>query len=653
MERYKRFGLAVALFTLLLWGVGCKSFRSQETGSPAVDKAGAPDKKAVEAAVSRARDFILSQQHPDGYWVGFLENDTSVTGQYLLLMNYLGEVDPTRSEKAVRYLLSNRNEEGGWVQYPGGANDLDVTLINYVALALSGVSEDDPGMVKTRSLVSAMGGPGKAGFFSRILLAFYGVYPPESLPWVTTRLIDQSSLVYRQGFARTIFIPYMVLYEKKAVKDFSGRLPLAMAEWGKVEKKSAAETILEKVMSEVGKVHGRSGSPVQQKKCIDWIAQRQEEDGTWGGVFQVTVFSLMALHADDAKKWDKAVKKGMEGVVSCQVETEEGVIQQFSVSPVMDTAYAVRALSMAGLESGSEPIQRACEWLMEKQIMRVGDWIHNNPKGEPGGWSFEFHNTWYPDLDTTTMVLNVFTYLDEADREPFYTQIEKGLNWVLTMQNWDGGFAVWDKNNWLVFKVLNSVMEVGDYSHADTTARVMITLARLQGLDRFRDREDLQSALSKAKWFLWTHQQLFKGWYGRFGVCYSYGTGQALEALGTMGYTTSHALVRHAASWLSGIQNPDGGWGESPESYEQDRYVSAPSTAAQTAVSIQGLQAVKALCSENIDKGIQYLLATQKDDGSWEDEAFFAANIPRAWYGRYDLLSTTVSLITLCDYQGR
>jgi squalene-hopene/tetraprenyl-beta-curcumene cyclase len=607
----------------------------------------------VAYAILGARDFLLDQQHPEGYWAGLLENDTSVTGLYLLFMHYLGEVDPDRSQKAVRHLIRTRNEEGGWVQYPGGPSHLDVTLMNYVALALAGVPEDDPSMKKTRSLVSGLGGLEEASFFTRIMLAFYGLFPTESLPWGSTRLIDHDSLVYRQGFARTIFIPYLVLFEKKAVKDFSDRFSAAVAEWGKGERKGRAERLLEKVMGEVGKIHGRKPSPEHQKKCVEWIAERQEEDGTWAGVFQVTVFSLMALHADDDKRWEQVIKKGMEGVISYQVETEDEVIQQFSVSPVMDTAYAIRALSMAGLGSGSEPIQRGLRWLMDRQVLREGDWKHNNPEGEPGGWSFEFHNNWYPDLDTTSMVLNMTSYLDEADREPFYPEIERGLNWVLSMQNWDGGFAVWDKNNWLVFKVLSSVMDVGDYSHADTSARVLMALANLKGLDRFKDRKDLRSASGSAKRFLLADQEFFRGWYGRFGVCYSYGTGQVLEALGTLGLTTSNPLVRFAVEWLVDVQNPDGGWGESPESYEKDSFVSAPSTAAQTSVAIQGLLTVGAPFRENIEQGIRYLLATQEANGRWEDQAFFATNIPRAWYGRYELLSTSQALMVLCMYQGK
>ncbi len=344
----------------------------------------------LDRAVARAREFLLDRRKPEGCWVGFLENDSSSTGLYILLSHYLEIVDPARIGKAVRFLLRTRNAEGGWIQVPGGVSHLDTTLINYVALAVAGVPEEDPGMTRSRLLVARLGGREKIHFFSKLVLGFFGVFPFEYLPWVTCNLIENKGFIYRQGFARTILIPYMALYEMRAVRDLASRLPLAMKSW-KGSGGGAVEDVFKRVLDGFSWLRDPVLPAFNLERCLEWIAERQEVDGTWGGVFQVTFFSLMALHAGRDERWEPLIRKGMEGVHAYQKETREEIVQQFSVSPVMDTAYAVRALCQAGVPSRSPEIRSAVGWLIGKQSTRTADWKHNNPEGEPGGWSFEFH----------------------------------------------------------------------------------------------------------------------------------------------------------------------------------------------------------------------------------------------------------------------
>ncbi len=49
-------------------------------------------------------------------------------------------------------------------------------------------------------------------------------------------------------------------------------------------------------------------------------------------------------------------------------------------------------------------MQAATDWLLDKQVTRRGDWSERT-QVEPGGWFFEFHNEFYPDVDDTIMAL--------------------------------------------------------------------------------------------------------------------------------------------------------------------------------------------------------------------------------------------------------
>src|SRR5208283_2541498 len=80
-------------------------------------------------------------------------------------------------------------------------------------------------------------------------------------------------------------------------------------------------------------------------------------------------------------------------------------------------------------------------------------------------------------------------------------------------------------------------------------------------------------------------------WFGRWGMNYIYGSWSALCALHAVGTDPKAEPVRRSVDWLVGIQNPDGGWGESAESYRLDYedFERAASTASQTAWALLGL----------------------------------------------------------------
>src|SRR5262249_36209389 len=103
---------------------------------------------------------------------------------------------------------------------------------------------------------------------------------------------------------------------------------------------------------------------------------------------------------------------------------------------------------------------------------------------------------------------------------------------------------------------------------------------------------------------------------GRGGMNYIYGTWSALCALNAAGVKPDSDLVRHAADWLTGIQNPDGGWGEDGTSYKLGYrgYERAPSTASQTAWALLGLMAAGRTDHEAVARGVAYLARTQNQD---------------------------------------
>lgn len=173
------------------------------------------------------------------------------------------------------------------------------------------------------------------------------------------------------------------------------------------------------------------------------------------------------------------MRLGLEAVERSAWQDKGGKRIQACVSPVWDTVLTTIALCDAGLLSQTnEHLTRAVDWIKDRQLLgREGDWRVYNPRLAPGGFSFEYFNTWYPDVDDTAAAILSFIKQDPGSAGS--PCIAKAIEWVLGMQNCDGGFAAFDLNNDRLFlnKIPFSDMDsLCDPSTADVTGRVVEAL---------------------------------------------------------------------------------------------------------------------------------------------------------------------------------
>ncbi|MEY2412215.1 MAG: squalene-hopene/tetraprenyl-beta-curcumene cyclase [Acidobacteriaceae bacterium] len=82
----------------------------------------------VTAAVQGARQQLFSQQHPEGYWCGELEADSTLESDYILLHTLLGTGTAERFRKAANYILQHQNEDGGWSIVAGGPSNISASV---------------------------------------------------------------------------------------------------------------------------------------------------------------------------------------------------------------------------------------------------------------------------------------------------------------------------------------------------------------------------------------------------------------------------------------------------------------------------------------------------------------------------------------------
>jgi squalene-hopene/tetraprenyl-beta-curcumene cyclase len=429
---------------------------------------------------------------------------------------------------------------------------------------------------------------------------------------------------------------------------------------------------------------------VAVRRAREWMLERFSDSDGLGAIFPPIIWSVVALrclgYAEDSPE------------VSAQLnELEKLTIREGNTarlepcrSPVWDTALTTLALREAGVPTDHQAIRNSVDWLLSKEVTRPGDWSVTHPDVEPGGWYFEFNNEFYPDVDDTIMVTmalaaslpgerhedwtasliptgrsphtaepdiatiisgrsgNVPLALSDVERmTPMLAAIRRGVKWTLAMQSRNGGWGAFDADNdrelltRVPFADHNAMI---DPPTADITARVLEMFGRL-GV------EPNHPVVERAKSFVWQDQQPDHCWYGRWGVNYIYGTWQVIVGLTRVGVPANDPRIQAAADWLTAHQQQDGGWGETPRSYDEPQLRGeGPATASQTAWALMGLMAAGRSDSEEVRNGVVYLLSTQNDDGTWDEEPFTGTGFPRVFYLRYHMYRLYFPLMALARY---
>ena len=361
-----------------------------------------------------------------------------------------------------------------------------------------------------------------------------------------------------------------------------------------------------------------------------------------GAIYPSMMYLIMALESLGYPKDHPDLIRAIQQFEALITEGDETLYFQPCFSPVWDTAYAAFTLG----ESGHAPVermQRAAQWLIEKEVRHKGDWSVKRPDLAPSGWAFQFDNEHYPDIDDTAMVLLALLHAKSPDAEAQARCEARSLNWLINMQSRDGGWAAFDvDNNWAIlnrvpFADHNAML---DPTCPDITGRVMESLAR-------RGYAPAHEHMRQGVQYLLHTQEWNGSWYGRWGVDYIYGTFLAMRGLRAANETGTAAAMRLGSEWLLSIQNPDGGWGESCASYLKNEFVPGPSTASQTAWGILGLLAGGDRGSASLERGVRYLLETQGSDGQWEESLATGTGFPNVFYLRYGLYRNYFPLMAL------
>ena len=417
--------------------------------------------RTIEAGTRR----LLELQDTEGWWVGELESNATMVAEHLFWLHVLGLRDPATDRKLANDLLARRRDDGTWSNWWEGPPDLSTTIESYVALKMAGVDAGD----ETRAYIRREGGVRRRRVFTKCFLALLDAWPWQDIPTVPVELIllppSAPLSVYNFGcWARQTVVPLSVVQALRPVRPAGVDL------------------------SEIGAQHGASSPPASptslRRRAIataeQWVRERQEADGGWGGIQPPWVWSILMLAALGRDFDDPCLRRAVEGWSGFLVEDGRPVAA--GGVPVAHLGHGPRSPRAPRLRRARRP-PTARE--SRRMVARAGGdgrgGLGRAATGpRPGGWAFEFENDLYPDVDDSAVVCLALRELEVGEEA-----VQRGLAWIAGMQSEDGGWGAFDADNtstWLYKLPFCDFGAVIDPPSEDVSAHALEALAGDSGV---------------------------------------------------------------------------------------------------------------------------------------------------------------------------
>ncbi|MCA9219181.1 MAG: squalene--hopene cyclase, partial [Planctomycetales bacterium] len=544
-----------------------------------------------------------------------------------------------------------------------------------------------------REAILRGGGADRVNSFTRFYLALLGqidyrhcpAVPPEAVLLPKWSPIN----IYRvSAWSRTILVPLAIMWAFRPARELPAdlgidelmleppeRWPALRCPGRSGRRKFFSWESFFQITDKLLKLTERIGFRPLRRRALSvarqWMLDRFADSDGLGAIFPPIVWSWIALRCLGYENNSPEVRECRRQLEDLMLsDSDDGPVRlQPCKSPVWDTAITLRALAGAGFGANHPDARRAIDWLLDREVRSAGDWSEY-VRTEPSGWFFEYRNKFYPDVDDTIMVMMALSDQRRAVESSVGSSVESRANerlenpaeldarmeaacqrarrWTLAMQNRDGGWGAFDRDNdcellcHVPFADHNAMI---DPSTPDITARVLESLAP------FGDSPG-DTAVERAIAYLRGTQESDGSWYGRWGVNYIYGTWQTIVGLVRIGVPIDDPMIQRAADWLERHQQSNGGWGESARSYEDARYRGrGPATPSQTAWALLGLIAAGRAEHDCVRRGVDYLLAEQRPDGSWDETEFTGTGFPLVFYLRYHMYRIYFPLLALTDWR--
>jgi squalene-hopene/tetraprenyl-beta-curcumene cyclase len=610
----------------------------------------------LRLGILRARQHLLNQQRDDGTWVGRRLGNASLPSQLVLLLAFRGEEQTPLARQAAEAILWQQLQTGGWAAFPGGPADLSVSVQAYFALKLTGHAASDERLSLARTRIRQLGGADAADATTRLFLALLGqVEYDYCIPWCEPASASQRIVLSHR--------PVRELGLERGVRELFVKKP---CEWPWEGDPASGDSRLENERQ--GRLPETVSIPPEEKGTVPFFlatsASSVEPDSEKLGQspavlssslealeFAELVWQAIALDAIDLESGD---------VVSqvCEARLRELIVvdphddlaqPQPGITPIVDTAMAIRALRDSGLEPDSPVLCEAVELLCSE------GWIDAACPAELA-WCSEALAAVEPALrrpgDALPPRIQMAASCPHgAGNLPCrfgspggnrQANAHRSVERLVELQQSDGGWGMDRRGNY--GPPIPSALRTPPSALACTPE---VTGAVLEALARHNMRVGNQ-AVDRAVAWLRDMQQADGSWDSATGVRWIHGTSQVVRGLLAAGVAADDPAVAAGVNWLLAYQQPSGGWGEAiPAEPHEPLYYPGPATATQTGWALLALLSAGRVKHEAVGRGIQFLLDTQHDDGRWEARQFTVRLAVRGAWHRNELGAVVWPLMAL------
>src|SRR5262245_49240901 len=281
-------------------------------------------------------------------------------------------------------------------------------------------------MLRARHAIREAGGADAINSFTRFYLALLGQISYDQCPAVPPELVLLPTWspinIYRMSaWSRTIVVPLSIMWAHrpqrtiatpKGIRELFLRQP---QDWPPLRCPGLAEEhgwiswerFFRRADETLKWLEARRWRPLRKRALAAaerWMTTRFAHSDGLGAIFPPIIWSIIALKCLGYRDDSAELRYNFDQLRLLTIEQQHTARLQPCLSPVWDTAIALRALAHSDLALDNPAATRAVDWLLDKEVTRRGDWAHY-AKAPPAGWFFEHHNEFYPDVDDTAMVM--------------------------------------------------------------------------------------------------------------------------------------------------------------------------------------------------------------------------------------------------------
>ena len=555
-----------------------------------------PDFARIRSAYDKVCRVLLDYRTSEGHWIGRLSDSALSTATAVSALVIYSRACPspqlnTLIQRGAEWILAHQNPDGGWGDSDKSFSNVSTTLLVKSALTLVNVNR--AAIVRLRDTAQSYDCGSVFAKADEYLRRAGGI----------------DAVKKRYGDDQTFSVPILTnaalagLTEWKDIPQLPFELAALPMSWFRFVKMNVVSYAVPALVAigqvrfhffqEKGKFIGNFFRRLVKKRTLRLIQDMQPESGGYLEAAPLTSFVVMSLSAMGLTD-HPIVTKGIRFLL--QTVRDNG-------SWAIDTNLAtwLTSLSITALQdSKCVPSTQTTDWLLSCQHKQR----HPFTGALPGGWGWTNLSGAVPDADDTAAAL-----LALADGDGTLEAAVAGINWLLKLQNRDGGMPTFCQG-WGMLPF--------DQSSTDITAHVLrafqvhrAAIVRLcntaQSYDYGSVLVRMQRAEERMYVFLERTQQKngawFPLWFGNQSmpddVNPYYGTAKVLLALAET--KKEHVMTFNGLRYLIASQNVDGSWGNSVE---------------ETAVVVEALSlyADRTEVASAYDRGLNWLLEAVESD---------------------------------------